>query len=122
MEGAAEIIGIEAGDDDALAHIGETNDEIDDAFAEELRFIDADDFRAPVEILLEFLPVLHPFGLDLQFAVADDVVVRVALVDAGLEYLHALACDLSAAKATDQFFALAAEHGPTHHFDPTDTS
>src|SRR5438105_3262206 len=48
-----------------------------------------------------------------------DVVVGVALVNARLEDLHALACDLRAPQPADQLFALAAEHRPAYHLDPS---
>src|SRR3954462_7945609 len=118
MERASEIIGVEARDDDALPHIAHAHDEVDHAFAEELRFVDADDLGAPVKTLFQFGGIAHAFRLDLQVAMRNDVIVGIALIDAGLEYLYALARNLRATQTADQFFALAAEHWAGDDFDP----
>ncbi len=46
FERAAAVIGVEAGDDDALAEIGELGANIHHLIAKELRFVNADDFGA----------------------------------------------------------------------------
>ncbi len=122
MERASQVIRVESGDQDALADIGQAHDGVDQAFAQELRFVDADHFHAPVEPGFQFGGVPDRVGADLQLAVRDDVVFRVALVDAGLEDLHPLARNLGAAQAADQLLALAAEHRPADDFNPAQTS
>src|SRR5439155_2349698 len=49
FERAAAIIGVEPGDNDTLAEISELTADLDDAFAEKLRFVDADDFGARLD-------------------------------------------------------------------------
>src|SRR4051812_20375321 len=119
MEGAAEVVGVEAGDDDALAEVGEAHDEVNHRFAEKLRFVDADDFGATVEVSFDLGCVFDADGADAQLGVRDDVVLGIALVDAGFEDLDALPRNLGTTQPADEFFTLAAEHGAADYFDPS---
>ncbi len=74
MKGAAEIIGVESGDDDPLAHIGQADDEIDHGFAKELRFINADDFGPQIKLGLDFLGVIDGIGVNAAVIMGDDLV------------------------------------------------
>src|SRR5438270_10962361 len=122
MEWAAEVVGIETGDDDALTHVCKPHGEVDNVGTNELRFIKSDDFSAPVKARLHLGSIAHGFRANAQLAMGDDVVVRIALVDAGLENLHALAGDFGTAEAANEFFAFAAEHGTADHLDPPDVA
>jgi hypothetical protein len=122
MEGATEVICIEASDDDALAHIGQAYDEVNHGFAEELRFINADHFCTHVELGLDLHGVADGLGVNTAVVVGDNLVTGIALVNNGLENLHALARDLSASQTADQLFTLAAEHWPTDYFNPAQIS
>src|SRR6202790_3091915 len=118
LERAAAIIGVESGDDDALAEIGELGADVDDFIAEELRFVDADDFGARLDFVHDFGGFGDVVGGNAEAGVGDDLVGGVAFVDGGLEDLHALARNFGAAQAADQLFALAGKHRADHHFDP----
>jgi len=122
MEWPAEIIGVEPGDQDTLAHVGEPHHERDDLLAEKLRFVNSDDLGAQIEPRIHIRRVAHGGGADLELAVRDDVIAGVAFVNARLEDLHALAGDLRAPQPANQLFALAAEHRPAHHLDPSQTA
>ena len=98
---AAEIIGIESGDDHLLAAIGELAGDIDQVGAEEIRLVDADYLRAPVELLQDFRGTVDRIGFHALIAVGDDFVDGVSIVDGRFEDLHALAGDAGAAEAAD---------------------
>src|SRR5207237_4231189 len=53
MKGTAKIVGIQSGNDDALSHVGESDNEFDDRVTEELRFVDADDLGAEIDLRSE---------------------------------------------------------------------
>src|SRR5216683_2794596 len=118
LEGAAAIISVEAGDDDALAEISELGADVHDFVAEELRFVDADDFGARLDFFHDFRGFVDAVGRDPQAGVRDDFVGSVALVDGGLEDLHALARKFRAAQAADQLFAFAGKHRADDDLDP----
>src|SRR5229473_4733852 len=59
FERAAAIIGIQAGNNDAFAEIGELGANIDYLVAKELRFVDADDFRARRKLFHDFGGFVH---------------------------------------------------------------
>src|SRR4051812_43520144 len=122
MEGTAEVIGVKAGDDDALTHVRQSDYRFNDLHTQELGFIDADDLSAQIQPIHHVCGIFHVGGADLDFRVRDDVVVSIALVDAGLEDLDTLTRDLGAAQAADEFFALAAEHRTANHFDPSEST
>src|SRR6267378_6603071 len=118
FERAAAIIGVEAGDDDAFAEIGELRANVNNFVAEELGFIDADDLRARRQFFHDFGGLEDRVRRNAEARVRDDLVGGVTLVNGGLEYLHALARDLCAAQTADQLFALAGKHRADHDFDP----
>src|SRR6266436_1671287 len=118
FERAAAIVGVQAGDDDAFAEIGELGANIHYFIAEELRFVDADDFRARRQLFHDFGGIEHVVRGNAEARVRDDFVGGVALVDGRLEDLHSLARDLRAAQATDQLFAFTGKHRADDDFDP----
>src|SRR6266849_1019162 len=118
FEGAAAVIGIQAGHDDAFAEIRELGANIHNLIAKELRFVDADHFRAGRQLFHDFGGLEHVVRRNAEAGVRDDFVGGVALVDSGLEDLHSLARDLRAAQATDQLFAFTGKHRADDDFDP----
>src|SRR5229473_384393 len=118
LEGAAAIIGVEASHDDAFAEISELGADVHDLVAEELRFVDADDFGAWLDLFHDFGGFVDAVGGDAQAGVRDNFVDGIAFVDGGLEDLHALARKFRAAQAADQFFAFAGKHRADDDFDP----
>ena len=121
-ERAAQVIGVQPGDDHLLAAIGQALRHVHQALAHEIRLVHADHFRAPVHAVQDLAAGVHDFGLHAQIAVRHDLVDGVARVDDGLEHLHSFARDHGAAQAPDQLFALAGEHGAADHFDPSDVA
>src|SRR5277367_403307 len=119
FERAAHEIRVQAGDDHALAHVCQFHAAFHHRFAQELRFVNAHHFGARRDFCQNVRTVFHEFGIELQAGMRDDAVLGIALVNHGLEDLHALFGDFGAAQAADQFFALAGEHRPDHHLDPT---
>src|SRR5438046_5466442 len=118
MKRPGQVIRNEAGDDDAVAHVGEANDAVNNFLAEKLRFINADHFGADVEASFQVGSITHALRSNADVAVGDDVVLGVALVNPGLKNLYPLAGDFGAAKPANQFLALAAEHRTADHFNP----
>jgi hypothetical protein len=118
LERLAEIVLVEAGDDHALALIGERRAHRGQLLIEELPLVDPDDFRLPPHARQEFGRFLQALRRNLHLAVRRDVVVAVAIVDGRLENLHLLPGNLRAAHATDQLLALAAEHAAGDDLDP----
>src|SRR5712664_1561063 len=118
FERAAAVIGVQAGDDHTFAEIRELGANIHYLIAKELRFVDADYFRARRQLFHDFGGLEHIVRRNAKARVRDDFVGGVALVDGRLEDLHALARDLRAAQATDQLLALAGKHRADDDFDP----
>ena len=115
-ERLAEIVGVQAGDDDADATIGEGLAYLHDAFIEKLGFVDADHLHVRRE-------VQHP-GRSLDRGAGNrrgivgyDVEVGVTFVDGRLEDFNLLFGELGAFEPTDQFFRLAGKHGAADYFD-----
>ena len=115
-EGLAEVVGVEAGDDDADTAVGEGLGHFDEALVEELGLIDADDLD--VAVYLE-----HPRGIldrstgNAVAVVGDDVKVGVTLVHRGLESRYLLLCKLGPFEPSDEFFSLSGEHGAANNLD-----
>ena len=119
-EGAAEVVLLEAGDDDAGAAIGEALGDVDDAFVEELRLVDADDGDGAgllLQLGVDLGARRDGHRVDARGGVAHDVARVVAVVDARLEHEHALAGDARAAQAFDELFGFAREHRAADDFD-----
>ena len=106
-ERTAHVVRVEAGDDDAFARVRQLVRDVDEPRSEEVRFIDADYFRAPFQFGQDLGRIRDHFGLHPEIAVRDDLVGGVAIVDRRLENLHALAGDHGAAEAANQLLALA---------------
>src|SRR5436309_10060259 len=122
MKGASEIIGVESGNDDALAHVGKLYHQVNHGLAQKLGFIEADHLRSQVDLGLHLGRAADAFRVDTHVVVRNDVTIGIPLVDGWLEDLHALPGDLRAAQAADQLFALAAEHRTADYFDPSKIS
>src|SRR6267143_521899 len=118
FERAAAIIGIQAGDDDSFAEIRELGANIHYLIAKELRFVDADHFRARRQLFHDLGGFEHVVRRNAEARMRHDLVGCVTLVDGGLEDLHALARDFRAAQPADQLFALAGKHRADDDFDP----
>ena len=119
FERMAAVVGVEADDDDALTEIRELGADVYDFVAQELRFVDANHFRARGQFVQDFGGLGDVVGGNAQTGVRNDFVGGVALVNGGLEDLDALTRNLRAAQAADQFLALAGKHGSDDDFDPT---
>src|SRR5262249_13318751 len=113
-----QIVRVQSGNDDALAHISKPDYQLDNRFAQELRFVDADDLSAKIDLGLHLGGAGHRFGADAHIVVRDDVTGRITLIDDRFEDLHALAGNLRTAQSPDQFLALAAEHRSTNYLNP----
>ena len=115
-EGLAQVVGVQAGDDDADAAVGQFLDHADDAVVKELCLVDAYDLDVRVDLE-------HPGrGLDggagnAVGIVGDDIQVRVALVHRGLERGDSLLGELGALEPPDEFFRLPREHRAADEFD-----
>ena len=115
-ERLAEIVGVESGDDDTNAAVGERLADLNEAFIEKLRFIDADDLHVRRD-------VQHPGGRpdrrtgNGRGVMGNDIQVGVTFVDGRLENLDFLFGELGAFETTDQFLGLAGEHGTADDFD-----
>src|SRR5215469_3540062 len=118
LERAAAVIGVQAGDDDALTKIGEPGANIDHFLDKKLRFIDAHDFRARRQFVHDFGGLGDVVGRDAQAGVRDDLVGGGPLIDGGFEDLYALARNLRAAKAANQLLTFAGKHWANDDFDP----
>ena len=105
-ERTAEEVLIEAGDDDAHASIGELGGEIDQAFVEELRLVDADHLYLGQQRGAQLPAVANRKRGDLPQVTRDDALGPVADVGGRLEDLDLLACDESAPEPAQQLFAL----------------
>src|SRR5580658_10586891 len=95
LEGASHKIRVEAGDNHSLAEIGHFGANIEQAFAEKLAFVDADNFGARLHFFKNIFGGANQIGSKLESRVRDDPASRVALIDDGLENLHALPRDFS---------------------------
>src|SRR5262249_42051064 len=116
LERPRQVVLVEPGHDDALAHAREFLAHAHQRGPQELALVDADDLRL-VRVLEHVHGLLDRAGGDAQLAVRDDGVLRVAVVDHRLEDLDPLAGDLGAAQAADQLLGLAAVHAADDHLD-----
>jgi hypothetical protein len=119
LEGLPAIILIQSRHDHSLAAIGQLVAHVHEIQVEELPFVNADDLRILMHALKDLARGVDDFGLQPPLAVGDDLILAVARIHARLEDLHLLPRDLRSTQAADQFFALAAEHPPADHFDPS---
>src|SRR5947209_13339078 len=122
MERATEIVSIESGNDDALAHVLQSDHQINHSVTQELSFINADHFGAQINFGLHFGRGAYAFGANSGVVMGNNLVRGVSLVNLRLENLDALARNLSAAQAANQLFTFAAEHRPADHFNPAKIS
>jgi hypothetical protein len=113
-------IGVQAGDNHLLAAVGEGLRDLHQPRSEEIRLVDADDLGARIGEKQNLADVIHDFGLHSHVGVADDFILGIASIEGGFEYLHAAAGDHRTPEPPDQFFALAGEHGPADHLNPSD--
>jgi len=118
FERLAEIILVEAGDDDALTLIRKLVTDRGQILVEELPFVDADDLRVRLDEIQQRAGAADRARRNPHLAVRDDVIVGVPGVDGRLEDLDFLASELGAAQPADQLFALPAEHAANDDFDP----
>src|SRR6516225_2558532 len=118
LERAPAVVGVQAGNDDALAKVGEPGANIHHFIAKKLRFVYAHDFCARRQFVHDFLGLGDVVRRNAQAGMRDDLVGGVALIDGGLENLYALARNLCAAKAANQLLALARKHRAYDDFDP----
>jgi hypothetical protein len=118
LEWLAEIILIEAGDDHALALIGQRVADHRQLQVEELPFVDADDLGIGVDTLEQLTRAPYRARGDPHLAVGDDVIVGIANVDRRLEDLHLLPRDLRTPQPSDKLLALPAEHAADDDFYP----
>jgi hypothetical protein len=122
LERTAEVVLIEAGDDDALAAVGQRRARRRQVGVEELPFVDAHDFRVLVHMLQQLVRMANVLRRDAHVAVRHDVVFAEAVVDERLEDLDLLLGDLRPTQPADQLLALAAEHAAGHDLDPARVS
>src|SRR6266852_3945147 len=118
FERAAAVIGIQAGDDDTFAEIRELGANIHYFIAKELRFVDADNFRARRQLFQDFGGFEDVVRGNAEARMRDDFVGGIAFVDGGFEDLHALARGLRASQPAEQLLALAGKHRADDDFDP----
>ena len=116
-EGLAEVVGVEAGHDDAHAAVGEGLADFDEGLVEELRLVDADDLHLGGDFVEHLGGGADWGGGDFMEIVRDHLDVGVAFVDDGFEDGDLLVGELGAAQAADQFFGLAGEHGTADDLD-----
>jgi hypothetical protein len=112
--------GVEAGDEDSLAHRDQFHRQRNDLGGEELDLVDADDldgFELRKEQRAEVLDRSDGSCLVGLCAVAGDGGPVVAEVDVRLVAGDALAGDAGALEAADELFALAREHGAGDDFE-----
>jgi hypothetical protein len=119
FEGAAAIVGVETGDNDTLAEIGELGADVHDFFAKELRFVDANDFRARLQLVHDFSGLGDVVRGDAEAGVGDNFVCGKTRVDGWLEDLNALTGESGAPQPTNEFLALAGKHRANNDLDPT---
>ncbi len=117
-ERTAHIVLIEAGGHDPEAGIGQLHADLDDAFVEELHFVDPDHLHADLDAGEQFLARAHRERLQAAVVARDDVLGGEAVIDERLEDLHALPGNDGAAQATNQLFRLSGEHPSGDDFDP----
>src|SRR6266853_1768906 len=118
FERAATVIGVQAGNDDAFAEIGELGANIHYLIAKKLRFVDADYFRAWRKFFHDFGGFEDVVRRNAEAGVRDDFVGGIAFVDGRLDDLQTLARDFRAAQTADQLFTLAGKHRANDDFDP----
>src|SRR5207245_6492809 len=87
FEWAAAIIGVQARDNDALTKVGELSADIDDFVAQELGFVDADDFRARGQLVHDFGGFAYVVRGNAEAGVRNNFIGGIAFVDGGLENL-----------------------------------
>src|SRR5439155_16865578 len=95
---------------------------LDQTGSHEVRLIDADHLRTPIETIEYLRRAVDYLRLHAQVAVRHDLVVGIAVVDARFKDFDPLAGDDCPAEAANHLFALARKHGPADHFDPSDTA
>jgi len=117
-ERLASEIGVEAGDDDAKAILGQPLGKLDQAAVEELAFVDCHHSRIRLDEGLNFRGVGHRHGRIERAVMLGHLARGVSQVDLGFENLHVLARDLCSSDAPDKLFGLAGEHTAAYHFDP----
>ncbi len=96
VERHATVVPVQAGHDDALAHVGQAVADVHDAEVEELGLVDAHHLGSGQDPLHDLAGHFHNLGLIFHFAVADDVRLAEPVVQAGLEHLDPLLGDLTA--------------------------
>src|SRR5262249_17435854 len=101
-EGSPSIVFVQSGDYDAHSLTCQPLASRDDPVIEELRFVDADDFRSMVNLLEELLAVRHRNRRQTHFAVRHDRLVGIPRIHYGLENLNALLGDDSSTEPADQ--------------------
>src|SRR5262245_34880298 len=119
LERSSEIIHVQAGDDHALALVGQNVRDPDQVLVEELSFINAHYISVNLDRRQNLVGRLDRLRGDPHFGMRNDVLIRITQIDRGLEYLDLLSRDLRPAQTANQFLALAAEHRAGDDFYPT---
>jgi hypothetical protein len=104
LEGAPEIIGVEAGDDHPLARVGHAHANVDEPLPEELAFINPYNFGPRLDFFEDLARVPDDLGRQLKSGMRNDFRLSVSLVNDRFEDLHALPGDFGALQTPDQFF------------------
>ena len=121
LEGATEVVLVQAGHDHAAAGAGHPLGHGDDFRPEELDLVDAHHVGVADE-QQHLVGGVDDLGGHRGVVVRDDgaraVALGVAGVERGLEQRHALPGDLGAAQPPEQLFRFAGEHAAADNFDP----
>ena len=118
IERPSEVVLVEAGDNHALAPVGERVARGRQVRVEELSLVDADHLGFVGDHPHQLVGVRHVLGRDALIAMRHDMVVAEAVVENRLEDLHFLPRNLDAPQPANELFALAAEHAAGDDFDP----
>src|SRR5882672_1160565 len=101
LEGASEVIGVQSGDDHALASVSHAHANVDEPLPKELAFINPYDLGPRLDFFKDFNRVPDNLRWKFQSGMRNDVRLRIPLVNQRFEDLHALAGDLGALQPTD---------------------
>lgn len=121
-EGAAEVIRIEARNQNLFAAIGKLLRNFNQLGTHEIRFVEANNLRPPVEQRQNFAGILDHLRGHAGVGMGDDFLGGVAVVNGWLKHLNAFARDLGPAEAANQLFTLTGKHRPANDFDPADVA
>ena len=118
-ERPAQVVLIEPCGDDAKASCRESITNFDDAYVEELRFVDRDDLGVVMHALFDARARGYGDGFDADRFVADDSLGVITIIDPRFEGLDALTRKNRAFDASNELFCFSAEHRSGDYFDRT---